>query len=1145
MRTLGAYSSVCSYLTDNNLYIGTSDAEILHLVSLPPDTDAGSSNPTYILASRLQPSGHDQEKDSLGRKGVQQVLVLPGPSKAVVLCNGTVSFYSLPELSPAFPNREPTDVQWIGGLDENANRDDPDGPVVVIANSKRILQVRVAEKLRPVKPNIEYPGCLRSSRRGTIACVADKNGYALLEVEHQQKIPLFPISTSSTDEPMNTTPRNLSKSPSPPREGSSPSGHGRSTSLGNLVGSIADRTRSPQPSPLREDSLRPPDSSQRRRGSSAERPSTRQRSNTEGTSFQVGMVQDGRENLQPHILSPVPSEFMLTTGASPSEPGVGMFVNLDGDVVRGTVEFSTYPRALLIDSFSSGRSESSSPNETGQTIVALVSRTLAGKSTIGLQIQPLPQTSSQVTMPAWVPLPQVSGLSEATSLCRTLDHQSCTFDGVADLLQAVPVRLNRQGTLVQFNEPYDDPRTSSAVEQVEQEKALFDNGYVRPLTMPPTARVLSKRLADEKLFVSRFGEHVSKQLVWSGDQLWHILANPLILQLESRLLSAQGQESIEFIKAKPLLDLMAAIRSTEPASEADFVSLGYIRQKISFVLFLHLQTLLQSDVDLAENQSAIENALHESGLDPRVILLLIPPLSGEVSHGPQGIWLHQGVVDAAAGFMPQIQDFTDAPVEFWMMLRHFLTLWQEKRGYGSITDEKHVFDTVDVALMHVLLYLDESLPKGSGVQTSTRTKLYNVVDHWKSDFDGAASLLERYQRLYVLSRLYQSRKQAKDVLGTWKRILEGEPDVEYGANSRDLESQIRRYLTLIRDVGLVQEYAIWVARRNPKLGVQIFADDSSRVKFEPPDVIRLLKEHAPDAVQQYLEHLVFNKNLDKYSDDLIGYYLDSVLDVLETSEEARTSLAQTYSTYRALTSPKPTYLNFITENAPSDAWWQSRLRLLQLLGSGGYATSTSSNKELTYSVDMVLERLAPFSSYLVSESIILDARRGRHKEALRLLTHGLGDYDTAVRYCYFGGPAPSSSRTVDVSELPTLDLQEQLFDYLFHEFLSIEDPEERLERTSQLLGKFATWFDPLKILVEVPDDWTVGMLSEFLLRSFRAATSKRNEAVIIKALSAAQNLQMQSKFVEVCEKVGATIEQAQAVGGDGDVEMTSKDLEVS
>jgi vacuolar protein sorting-associated protein 3 len=216
-------------------------------------------------------------------------------------------------------------------------------------------------------------------------------------------------------------------------------------------------------------------------------------------------------------------------------------------------------------------------------------------------------------------------------------------------------------------------------------------------------------------------------------------------------------------------------------------------------------------------------------------------------------------------------------------------------------------------------------------------------------------------------------------------------------------------------------------------------------------------------------------------------------------------------------------MGFITQNAPQEAWWQARLRLLQLLGSGSYATSATSNKELTYSIPMVLERLAPYSQYLVSESIILDARQGRHKEALKLLTHGLGDYDTAVRYCYFGGPTTAST-TIDADSLPSRESQQELFAYLFTQFLIIEDVEERLSRTSHLLGTFATYFDPLTVLDQIPVTWGVHMLKEFILRTFRAATNERNQAVIMKALSAAQNLQKQAEFVEICEKIGTKVE---------------------
>ncbi|ETN46440.1 uncharacterized protein HMPREF1541_00624 [Cyphellophora europaea CBS 101466] len=1137
-------SITCVEYWNNNLYIGTSASEILHLVALPPDPTSESSSPTFILASRLQPSGHDLGKDALGRRGVQQIVILPSSSKACALCNGTVSFYSLPELSPAFPNKEPTNVQWIGGLDDNVGPDGHHEPVLMIANSKRILLVRIGEKLRSAGSNIEYPGCLRSARRDTIACVADSKSYALLEIEHQQKIPLFPISSASPDQDDQQPPTpNRDNSRSPP-EGA---GHGRSTSLGNLISSVADRTISPRPLSTPDGRLLAPggggavhggrEISQSPSRSDTQSPGTRQRSSTDSLPARPKPDASQRPSagyIKPHIVSPFPTEFMLTTGTSPSEPGVGMFVNVDGDLVpRGTVEFPTYPDAVLVDEKAPPNPAFPSPADDERIIIALLRKEKNETSVSGLHIQPLPgpNTTNQ-TKGYWL---EFRSLRDDTSsgLHKALDAQNHDFEDVAELMQAVPVRLNRESILTLYDKSEDDPRTSSAVEQLEQQEALFDSGNGG--TSPPevVAELIEKRLEEEKKFVRRFGQSRSRQIVWQGDKLWHLLPNPLILQLEARIREAVGKNDGWTVDARALLRLMTDLRKREAESEVEFLTLSFIRQKTSLMLFLHLTNLLTSHDDLAEHQSAIENAMHESGLDPRVVLLLIPPLSSEVSQGSQGIWMQQGMVDVCAGFKSPIQDFTKAPLEFWMMLRHYLTLWQEKRGYGSITDEKLVFDSVDAALLHVLLYLDQALPKGSGVQTSSRAKLNNVVDHWKGNFDRAVSLLERYQRLYVLSRLYQSRKQAKEVLRTWRRIAEGEPDVDYGPDSTDLELQIKRYLAVIRDTSLIQEYGIWLAHRNPSLGVQVFSEDSSRVKFDPQEVVRLLKLHAPEAVQQYLEHLVFSKGLERYADDLIGYYLDSVLDVLESSEAARESLAQTYSVYRSLPSPKPTYLNFITDNAPPEAWWQSRLRLLQLLGSGGYAR-TDTSKELTYSVPMVLQRLAPFSSYLVSESIILDARQGRHREALRLLTHGLGDYDSAVRYCYFGGPTSASSGTIDASALPSRELQQELFDYLFHEFLKIEDEEERLEHASQLLGKFATWFDPLQILVEIPNEWNVALLAEFLLRSFRAATSARNEAVIVKALSAAQNLQMQAQFVEVCEKVGATIEAEKGRVSEGE-----------
>ena len=116
------------------MYVGTSAAEILHFVQIPPDPSDISDAPSYILASRLSPTF--SETTTPERPGVQQILLLPAANKACVLCNSTVTFYSLPELSPVFNNQKVPGSNWIGGLDLNKSQDD---------NTQ-------GEKIRPARP---------------------------------------------------------------------------------------------------------------------------------------------------------------------------------------------------------------------------------------------------------------------------------------------------------------------------------------------------------------------------------------------------------------------------------------------------------------------------------------------------------------------------------------------------------------------------------------------------------------------------------------------------------------------------------------------------------------------------------------------------------------------------------------------------------------------------------------------------------------------------------------------------------------------------------------------------------------------------------------------------------------------------------
>lgn len=250
--------------------------------------------------------------------------------------------------------------------------------------------------------------------------------------------------------------------------------------------------------------------------------------------------------------------------------------------------------------------------------------------------------------------------------------------------------------------------------------------------------------------------------------------------------------------------------------------------------------------------------------------------------------------------------------------------------------------------------------------------------------------------------------------------------------------------------------------------------------------------------------------------------------MLESSPEARASLAESYSRYRALRAPKPTYLNFITANLPTEPWWQSRLRLLQLLG--GVSSSQFSSQPLptgiSYSIPNVLTRIEPFQNELVSECIILDGLQGHHGPALRLLTHGLGDYDSAIRYCLFGGPRNSAAGT---SELAEYELQCTLFHSLLDEFLHIQDSSDRIERTSDLLARFAAWYDVREVLDLVPEDWSVDILGGFFVHVFRALVSQTRESRIERALSAGLNLRIGTEYLNNMEKAGPWVEAAAGI----------------
>ncbi|CAI6336496.1 unnamed protein product [Periconia digitata] len=1147
----------CVQVWNGNLYVGTSAAEVLHFVLLPPESNDPAEEPTAIIASRLEPTYNND----IGA-GVQEILLLPQVNKACIRCNNYLSFYTLPELSPD-SNTKPFTCSWIGGADLNAAYGSgEEGVVVMVGQKNKVRMVRITEDAPPrALKTIEYGGCLVSVRRHDFACTADAHSYALLDVENQQKIGLFPISSLDPEAgdvggaaediaaTMQPPSRSVSSASVQPRASQEEQrGHARSTSLG-LFGNSgpSSRANSPRPpqgqrfgfdvpdtlsramspaqshSPARSASRSQPEQHPERissLSSTGPAPTSDKPLPPGPPAHQDAPLPESMPSapsftpLKPHVASPTPTEFLLTVGTTPSEAGVGMFVNLDGDMCRGSISFYSYPDAIVVDGAGIDMSTSMDPDtepdaEEGY-VLAVVHHDEEGKKSYGVEVRRWDIDPAEGDEhKEWLDLSSLGLASENKIGLVNVPLGLRTVAEPTDLVLSEVGSKLMVKRLQTSSTPRSDPSKQISSGKPPQEKADIE-------------------------FSERLSKLQTQTVLWAGNHIWWTVRSPLVVRLDARLQEAQSTPTGNGVRIQPVRNLLETvlgdIRGQQARNESEYLSLIYIRQKASVLLLMDLVLRSSTNIIIFESEKRItEQALVDGEIDPRVVLSVLPVLHQEVLQGEEGIQISGGIAHLVEQFLQQ-NDLESMPADargpfgdnLLYVVKKYLLFWKRRKGMASVTNDPYVFQSIDAALLRILLLLDQKSPRGPATAGSLRAELNELVDNDVECFDRAVTLLEEFKRLYVLSRFYQrnikTNTKASKVLATWRRIIEGETDT--GGELVDGEAEVRKYLIKIRDQALVEEYGGWLASRNPKLGVQVFADENSRVKFEPTRAVAVLKEKAPSAVKEYLEYLVFTQKRVEYANELIAFYLDAVVTQLENSPSTRETLLQSYETYRILVPPKPTYRQFITDNSLGVEWFHSRLRLLQLLGSK-HAVASS------YDVPSILARLQPYEQELVPEMIILNGRQGRHQEALRLLTHGLGDFDTAISYCLYGGSSifrPSNSGYVPQSDIPSQAEQSRLFNYLLQEFLRLEDLAQRIKQTGILLERFGGWFDIADVLALIPDEWNVDVFSGFLIQALRQLVRDKMESGIMKALNDAQNSQMSAELVEKRDELGPKVE---------------------
>jgi hypothetical protein len=498
---------------------------------------------------------------------------------------------------------------------------------------------------------------------------------------------------------------------------------------------------------------------------------------------------------------------LLTTGTRPEDPGVGMFVNLDGDVTRGTVQFEKYPEQLII--------------QDGWVIAVI-----PGK---GLDMQ------------RW-------DLDEG-DVDEEYKKSSIPLEGDVQLKEV----LGLEGTIVA------DAGKALRLVRVPLKSGDRESGDDSPEDQ--------RRNEEERVIAQRISTVQSKVVAFSGHKVWTLLPCPLVVRLNSRLHDFSDEDPDGTIaRVRRTLQVLEEVRSIEPDSETSFHEVSFVRQKCGLLVLGELLRITQNQTaDIAADEiMKTEMALLESALDPRFIISLFgTAFEEDIVEGDGGVWVYGGVKEVFMSLKESKEVGSAFIRDVLLLLKRFLAVWRSKKGFGSVSDEKAVFLTVDAAMLRVLLMLDSPRylqDKGKTVvqEGNVRAELYSFIDAGIDNPDRAARILESFDRLYVLSILYSRTKQFRNVLNTWRRILEGEDKT---GEFIDGELRVKNYLLKMKDPGLVEEFGCWLAARNPKLGIQVFAADEARVKFDPPKVLEMLRARAPDAVRPYCEYLVIEKKV--------------------------------------------------------------------------------------------------------------------------------------------------------------------------------------------------------------------------------------------------------------------------------------------
>ncbi|CAE6479542.1 unnamed protein product [Rhizoctonia solani] len=353
-------------------------------------------------------------------------------------------------------------------------------------------------------------------------------------------------------------------------------------------------------------------------------------------------------------------------------------------------------------------------------------------------------------------------------------------------------------------------------------------------------------------------------------------------------------------------------------------------------------------------------------------------------------------------------------------------------------------------------------------------------------------------------------------------------DAEYVDANGGVKGPFERIIQILKrtqDVVLVQQYGIWVLKHDPALGLEIFTSRTIP-KLDDAAVLADMQSVNTLAASRFLEHVVLNKRSSdpNLHNQLVVRYVDEAIAILEKPgvQHLFSEIAQEY-----IKLPPNPYLLHVANNDAMPEALDVRIRLaLFLQGSNLYNPRTVREKLQARNANEIF----------AYERAIIDGKLGHHRKALTILVHEVHDSVSAEVYCAL--VSVSGRRNVSVTEEKRRELLKTLME------VYTLGGEATAIQTAQLLNSQARNFDAVQVLEAIPESWSLSVISSFLERSLRRTMHESREGMILKHISAGQNLTAVDDAMQVIKDEGYVVEEADDDDADSDAILQQDPLDL-